>query len=136
METRRPALGRSTWHPAAAPRPAPDETTAKVIRDLFSSFGPFRYGAERTLRADVVEVVHHTGKHGQRYQVDKSHAQLLQGLLRAGEARIGQHLQSAGAPLGAPPPGFSRFQFMGGRGGGRGPRPGARRRPPGGGRFG
>merc|ERR1712147_160284 len=25
------------------------------------------YGADRTLRGEVVEVVHHTGKHGQRY---------------------------------------------------------------------
>ena len=32
------------------------------------------YGPDRTLRADVVEVVHHTGKHGQRYGVDKSRA--------------------------------------------------------------
>ena len=32
------------------------------------------YGADRTLRGEVVEVVHHTGKHGQRYGVDKSSA--------------------------------------------------------------
>jgi len=73
------------------------------------------YGAERTLRADAVEVVHHTGKHGQRYAVDRSHAALLQGLLDAGSARIRAHVARSGAAVAAPPRGFSRFAFTGKR---------------------
>ena len=69
------------------------------------------YGAERTLRADVIEVVHHTGKHGQRYQVDKSHAQLLNGLLSDGSKKIAAHVAKTKATVAPAPPGFSRFTF-------------------------
>ena len=71
------------------------------------------YGVQRTLRADVVEVVHHTGKHGQRYQVDKSHASLLQGLIESGAAKIAAHVEASPAAIGLPPRGFSRFAFTG-----------------------
>jgi hypothetical protein len=69
------------------------------------------YGMDRTLRADAVEVVHHTGKHGQRYAVDKSHARLLDGLLNSGGGTIRAHIAKSKAAVAPPPPGFSRFAF-------------------------
>ena len=35
------------------------------------------YGRERTYKVRDASVIHHTGAHGQRYEVDKSHEQLL-----------------------------------------------------------
>ena len=35
------------------------------------------YGKERTFKARDATVIHHTGAHGQRYEVDKTHEQLL-----------------------------------------------------------
>ena len=46
------------------------------------------YGQDRTLKAQKVPVIHHTGAHGQRYQVDQSHAQLLKGLVVEGRKKI------------------------------------------------
>lgn len=76
------------------------------------------YGPRRTLRGDAVEVIHHTGKHGQRYQVDRSHASLLSGLLAKGSATIERHLaeQTADNVVREPPDGFSRFAFNNRRG--------------------
>ena len=82
------------------------------------------YGPRRTLRGDSVEVIHHTGKHGQRYQVDRSHANLLQGLLQQGAAQIERHLAQAAEDnvVREPPDGFSRFAFNNRPGGARGVR--------------
>ena len=82
------------------------------------------YGPRRTLRGDAVEVIHHTGKHGQRYQVDRSHANLLHGLLREGSQKIERHLAEATTDnvVREPPDGFSRFAFNNRPGGARGVR--------------
>ena len=76
------------------------------------------YGPERTLRADSVEVVHHTFHHGQRYVVDRTHAGLLDGLLQKGKRHIADYLKLYNPRLlenshhGAPPPaGFTKFAF-------------------------
>jgi hypothetical protein len=82
------------------------------------------YGPRRTLRGDSVEVIHHTGKHGQRYQVDRSHANLLHGLLQKGAAQIERHLAQTTEDnvVREPPDGFSRFAFNNRPGGARGMR--------------
>ena len=55
------------------------------------------YGRRRTVRAPGdVEVVHHTGHHGKRYKVDKSHKQLLDGLVEDGKQRIASWILSRG----------------------------------------
>ncbi|KAJ1453461.1 hypothetical protein M885DRAFT_619045 [Pelagophyceae sp. CCMP2097] len=70
------------------------------------------YGPDRTLRASAVEVIHHTGKHGQRYTVDKSHQHLLTKLLRSGARTIDAAFPNRGHPD-AVPPGFERFGIQG-----------------------
>ncbi len=42
------------------------------------------YGQKRTFRAQKHPVIHHTGAHGQRYEVDRSHEQLLGDLVKQG----------------------------------------------------
>lgn len=39
------------------------------------------YGSARTFRAKAVQVIHHTGAHGQRYTVDREHENLLESLV-------------------------------------------------------
>jgi hypothetical protein len=48
------------------------------------------YGKTRTFKAAKVPVMHHTGAHGQRYAVDHSHEDLLEGLVVAGRKKIRQ----------------------------------------------
>ena len=55
------------------------------------------YGRGRTRQGHDVSVVHHTGKHGQRYTVDQSHKQRLNALVQSGAKRIRAYLQSQGA---------------------------------------
>ena len=50
------------------------------------------YGMKRTFKARKVPVVHHTGAHGQRYEVDKSHEQLLEGLVEKGRQKIRKYM--------------------------------------------
>jgi hypothetical protein len=39
-------------------------------------------------QAKAVEVIHHTGAHGRRYEVDKSHGYLLKKLVENGRKKI------------------------------------------------
>jgi len=52
----------------------------------------FVYGQTRTFKAQQVSVIHHTGAHGQRYEVDHSHANLLDTLVVQGRQTIRKHL--------------------------------------------
>lgn len=57
----------------------------------------FVYGKSRTFKAVHVPVIHHTGAHGQRYQVDKEHEKLLGGLLVDGRKKIRAWMLKNGA---------------------------------------
>eukprot|EP01041_Mallomonas_annulata_P004655 gene4655-9237_t len=46
------------------------------------------YGKQRTFKAHGVEVVHHTGAHGKRYEVDQSNERKLKGLIISGREKI------------------------------------------------
>ena len=53
------------------------------------------YDESLALRAPGgVEVVHHTGAHGKRYQVDRAHRQLLDGLVDDGKQRIARWIRA------------------------------------------
>ena len=70
------------------------------------------YGSLRTLMGDRVEVIHHTGKHGQRYAVDFAHEKLVKQLIAAGHARVESYVAARDAPPpGNPPPSFRRFRL-------------------------
>ena len=56
------------------------------------------YGRDRTYKARGVTVVHHTGAHGQRYEVDRAHEKLLTVLVDSGRKKIRQHMLSKGVP--------------------------------------
>lgn len=44
----------------------------------------------------LVQVIHHTGAHGQRYHVDPSHQNLLDGLVHKGRDRIYAYMRDKG----------------------------------------
>lgn len=46
------------------------------------------YGRQRSFKARNVKVIHHTGAHGQRYEVDRKNEKLLPGLLKDGKTQI------------------------------------------------
>lgn len=46
------------------------------------------YGSKRTRQGKSVPVVHHTGAHGQRYQVNKANKQHLERLIKEGKEKI------------------------------------------------
>ena len=46
------------------------------------------------------KVIHHTGAHGQRYQVDPAHQNLLDGLVDKGRQRILKYMTSQAMPEG------------------------------------
>lgn len=48
----------------------------------------FVYGKSRTFKAHQVPVIHHTGAHGQRYEVDQANGKKLKGLIEAGRQQI------------------------------------------------
>lgn len=50
------------------------------------------YGQTRTFKARDTSVIHHTGAHGQRYQVDHSHELLLGDLVQEGRKKIRQYM--------------------------------------------
>lgn len=50
------------------------------------------YGQTRTFKARSTSVIHHTGAHGQRYQVDQSHELLLGDLIKQGRQKIRQYM--------------------------------------------
>lgn len=54
------------------------------------------YGSKRTFMASACKAMHHTGKHGQRYQVDHSHQKFLQGLINEGHKRIASYAEEKG----------------------------------------
>jgi hypothetical protein len=69
----------------------PPELTDWWMDDWIS----FVYGQTRSFRARHIRVIHHTGAHGQRYQVDRSHEHLLKGLIESGKKRIRQYMLKA-----------------------------------------
>lgn len=52
------------------------------------------YGKKRTFKASKTQVIHHTGAHGQRYEVDRSHEALLQKLVVDGHNKIRKFMLS------------------------------------------
>ncbi len=52
------------------------------------------YGVKRSWQLPAVTVTHHTGKHGRRYEVDKSNQQKLEPELVAGRARIRDYMRA------------------------------------------
>ncbi len=56
------------------------------------------YGQARTFKAASIPVIHHTGAHGQRYTVDASHQDQLEGLVRAGRTKIRQWMLKNNVP--------------------------------------
>jgi hypothetical protein len=56
----------------------------------------FVYGQTRTFKSRSVKVIHHTGAHGQRYSVDKSHESLLDNLILEGRQKIRQYMLKIG----------------------------------------
>jgi hypothetical protein len=56
----------------------------------------FVYGQTRTFKAKAAKVIHHTGAHGQRYEVDNSHAGLLDSLISQGRQKIRNYMLKAG----------------------------------------
>ena len=57
------------------------------------------YGSARSQKLAEVEVVHHTGTHGQRYNVTASNRLLLERLILSGKAQIAAHMEIAGMPI-------------------------------------
>ena len=51
------------------------------------------YGSARSQKLAEVEVVHHTGTHGQRYNVTASNRLLLERLILSGKAQIAAHME-------------------------------------------
>jgi hypothetical protein len=66
----------------------PPELTDWWMDDWIS----FVYGKKRTFKAAQVKVIHHTGAHGQRYEVDKSHERMLGQLLQSGRQTIRKYM--------------------------------------------
>lgn len=62
----------------------PPELTDWWMDDWIS----FVYGYSRTFKAISHPVLHHTGAHGQRYDVDRSNENLLESLITKGHNRI------------------------------------------------
>lgn len=56
----------------------------------------FVYGQTRTFRVPAVRVIHHTGAHGQRYTVDRSHERLLGDLVKSGHEAIRRYMLKQG----------------------------------------
>jgi hypothetical protein len=56
------------------------------------------YGKTRTFKAKSVAVVHHTGAHGRRYEVDRSNEKLLGSLVREGRAKIRRWMLNHNVP--------------------------------------
>jgi len=56
------------------------------------------YGQQRTFKARQVPVVHHTGAHGQRYEVDRTHEKMLGKLVESGRTKIRQWLLQNNVP--------------------------------------
>lgn len=55
------------------------------------------YGYNRTFEAKQSPVVHHTGAHGQRYEVDRSNFKRLDGLVQDGREKIRKWMLKNGA---------------------------------------
>lgn len=53
----------------------------------------FVYGSQRTFKSTKVEIVHHTGAHSTRYNVDKSHEKLLPNLVKEGKNKIANFMR-------------------------------------------
>merc|ERR1712167_385355 len=54
------------------------------------------YGSTRTWRASRHDVAHHTHAHGQRYSVDKSNKNALEGLVNKGAQKISKWMKDHG----------------------------------------
>lgn len=46
------------------------------------------YGKSRTFKSNSAKVIHHTGAHGQRYEVDQANGKLLTSLVKEGRQKI------------------------------------------------
>lgn len=57
------------------------------------------YGKKRTFKAQNVHVIHHTGAHGQRYEVDRSNEGLLTNLIQQGKGKIRKWMLQQGASV-------------------------------------
>lgn len=57
------------------------------------------YGDKRTRQSKSIEILHHVTTHGQRYGVDFSHSDLLQGLIHQGKQTILDWMQDNGLPI-------------------------------------
>jgi len=57
------------------------------------------YGKRRTFKAQNVHVIHHTGAHGQRYEVDQSNEALLVNLIQQGKGKIRKWMLQQGPQL-------------------------------------
>ena len=66
----------------------PPELTDWWMDDWIS----YVYGYKRTLKAKSHPVIHHTGAHGQRYEVDSSHESLLKQLIITGHTKIRNYM--------------------------------------------
>ena len=51
------------------------------------------YGSQRTFRTKKIEIVHHTGAHATRYEVDQGHAKLLPNLVNNGKTKIANYMR-------------------------------------------
>lgn len=56
------------------------------------------YGRSKTFKAQKVPVIHHTGAHGQRYEVDRAHEKLLDELVEEGRKKIRHWMLTHGTP--------------------------------------
>ena len=56
------------------------------------------YGKQRTFKAAHVPVIHHTGAHGQRYEVNSEHEALLGPLIVSGRQKIRQWMLKNNVP--------------------------------------
>jgi hypothetical protein len=59
----------------------------------------FVYGQKRSFKARGIKVVHHTGAHGKRYEVDRANERLLPGLLKDGKATIEKWMRKHEVPV-------------------------------------
>lgn len=57
----------------------------------------FVYGQQRSFKARNIKVIHHTGAHGKRYEVNQANVRLLPGLLKDGQTSIRKWMLKNGA---------------------------------------
>jgi len=53
----------------------------------------FVYGSKRTFKSQSIEILHHTGAHQTRYDVDESHSKLVPKLVKDGKQKIVNYMR-------------------------------------------